>query len=280
MKKYAWVLFLIVALLILTSCETVPEDNLDESSDDVEDVPVDEPIEGEPEEIVCEPPYMRHGADCCIDQDSNKVCDKDEIPEEEPVSEEEVLEQVAKKFGRAREMSDYEELYDLLTPERQSYKTKQEFVTLFPYVAFGRRQVYDSEGDLIKSNSTYPNYVSSMKLDEVEVDGEEGFAYYDITYNNGWDQSSGTYYFKKVEGEWRFDGYSNVVYAGCFKDEDCYEKPDKLQADCEKTCTEEKGAPLREENQFVCYKEVCHCQCWDEAAAKGYRVMPAWKTIH
>lgn len=30
--------------------------------------------------IVCDAPYIRHGVDCCLDKDSNSVCDKDERP--------------------------------------------------------------------------------------------------------------------------------------------------------------------------------------------------------
>jgi hypothetical protein len=35
------------------------------------------------QEIVCNPPYIQVGTECCLDQDNNKVCDKDEKVEEE-----------------------------------------------------------------------------------------------------------------------------------------------------------------------------------------------------
>jgi hypothetical protein len=168
----------------------------------------------------------------------------------------------------------------MLTPERQSYKTKQEFISLFPYVMYGRRIIYDSDYNIIELNSTYPNPFSAMKLDEVEVDNEDGFAYFDLTYNNGWESSSGTYYFKKVNSEWKFDGFSNLVYAGCFNDEDCYEKSDKLQADCEMTCEDKKGFPLKTEDQFSCVSDVCNCYCWDENTGRGSKIAPEWKNLH
>jgi hypothetical protein len=28
--------------------------------------------------VVCETPYMRHGSECCLDQNDNKICDNDE----------------------------------------------------------------------------------------------------------------------------------------------------------------------------------------------------------
>ncbi|MBU0763166.1 MAG: hypothetical protein KKD39_09090 [Candidatus Altiarchaeota archaeon] len=35
---------------------------------------------GTQSEIVCDPPYLRVGADCCLDRDQNRICDRDEQP--------------------------------------------------------------------------------------------------------------------------------------------------------------------------------------------------------
>lgn len=35
-------------------------------------------------EIICNPPYKRHGPECCLDQNNNNICDKDEKKEEPP----------------------------------------------------------------------------------------------------------------------------------------------------------------------------------------------------
>ncbi len=61
MKKYLVILALI---FVLASCQKAPEPSL-----------------------VCQPPYMMKGTDCCLDEDSNSICDSDEvIEEEEPAS--------------------------------------------------------------------------------------------------------------------------------------------------------------------------------------------------
>lgn len=38
--------------------------------------------------ISCETPYIRHGAECCLDKDDNKICDVDEGTETPPAEEE------------------------------------------------------------------------------------------------------------------------------------------------------------------------------------------------
>ncbi len=46
--------------------------------------------------IVCNPPYIRHGLACCLDTNENSICDKDEgikITPEEPEEEEEEIEE-------------------------------------------------------------------------------------------------------------------------------------------------------------------------------------------
>src|SRR3989344_1798060 len=35
-----------------------------------------------PEEVVCNSPYIRVGRDCCLDKNSNSICDNDETKEE------------------------------------------------------------------------------------------------------------------------------------------------------------------------------------------------------
>lgn len=36
------------------------------------------PSGGQPQGVVCEAPYIRHGADCCLDENANGICDADE----------------------------------------------------------------------------------------------------------------------------------------------------------------------------------------------------------
>lgn len=37
--------------------------------------------------VVCNPPYMQLGLDCCLDKNNNRICDTDEPPEEDPIKE-------------------------------------------------------------------------------------------------------------------------------------------------------------------------------------------------
>jgi len=69
---------LLVVLLFLSACS--PAKQVDQISDEVE----------------CVSPLIRSGSDCCLDADSNFICDKDEINE---VYEEEVKEDIRVKAG-------------------------------------------------------------------------------------------------------------------------------------------------------------------------------------
>ncbi len=47
------------------------------------------------DEIICNTPYIHHGTDCCLDQNSNNICDKDEIiTQVEPAVEESIHEEL------------------------------------------------------------------------------------------------------------------------------------------------------------------------------------------
>jgi sporulation protein YlmC with PRC-barrel domain len=58
-------------------------------------------ITGEATEIICNPPYIRDGAECCLDANNNSICDIDEaLPSEEEQGEEkEEEEKNERKFG-------------------------------------------------------------------------------------------------------------------------------------------------------------------------------------
>ncbi|MBS3159871.1 hypothetical protein J4436_03720 [Candidatus Woesearchaeota archaeon] len=63
---------IIICLLFISSCVTPSEDlNL---------VP---PIAEPKSDFVCNEPYIQVGSECCLDQNKNKICDRDEIIEEE-----------------------------------------------------------------------------------------------------------------------------------------------------------------------------------------------------
>jgi len=64
MKKVGLILILAV---FLSGCINLSEDDAKKLGNDLSNTL-----------IVCEEPYMRLGSDCCLDKDSNKICDKDE----------------------------------------------------------------------------------------------------------------------------------------------------------------------------------------------------------
>ncbi|MFC1691853.1 hypothetical protein ACFL0W_06765 [Nanoarchaeota archaeon] len=67
MKKGV-ILLLLFSLLVLASCENI---NLDDLSD--EDL-----ARISEKAVICNKPYIRVGIECCLDQDDNKICDRDE----------------------------------------------------------------------------------------------------------------------------------------------------------------------------------------------------------
>ena len=66
-------LLLFIVLLVLSGCENVDLSGI--SDEDLERV--SEKL------IVCNSPYMRVGAECCLDQNSNSICDRDETQKTE-----------------------------------------------------------------------------------------------------------------------------------------------------------------------------------------------------
>lgn len=67
--------FILISLLLIgASCETggVTVDLEDLSKEDIDKI------------IVCDPPYIRHAVECCLDANNNNICDKDETEPQEP----------------------------------------------------------------------------------------------------------------------------------------------------------------------------------------------------
>lgn len=58
--KMRFVILIIILCIFLTGCKLVES-------------------EKDSEGIVCNSPYMRHAAECCLDVDNNSICDSDEV---------------------------------------------------------------------------------------------------------------------------------------------------------------------------------------------------------
>ena len=62
--------YFILLVLILTACTTTP--------DVIDDLTQKDPFQEA--SLVCNPPYLINGNKCCLDQNTNKLCDTQETP--------------------------------------------------------------------------------------------------------------------------------------------------------------------------------------------------------
>ena len=119
---------------------------------------------------LCQGSYFEYKTgECCLDTNSNHVCDKDEkeIEKEEVTTSTNLKEdanKVALLFASTWEKEDYESLYDFFTPELQSQKTKEEFVRIL---------IFTKGDDLTE--------LLSVRLDNLEIiDDSNALAYYRV----------------------------------------------------------------------------------------------------
>jgi len=68
MKKEVLLIIFLFALVLITACEQFEISNL--SNEDLARI--------SEMAIVCNAPYMRYAVECCLDQNDNKICDRDE----------------------------------------------------------------------------------------------------------------------------------------------------------------------------------------------------------
>ena len=61
--------FIIISILVLMGCDEIDVTKL--TKEDINKI------------IICDPPYIRYASECCLDQDNNSICDKDEAVSEE-----------------------------------------------------------------------------------------------------------------------------------------------------------------------------------------------------
>jgi hypothetical protein len=76
MKKQVLLGILILSALVLVGCESIDLSQV--SDEDIERI--------SEKAVVCNDPYIRFGTSCCLDKDSNKICNQDENSKEESVS--------------------------------------------------------------------------------------------------------------------------------------------------------------------------------------------------
>jgi hypothetical protein len=227
-------IFLIILLIFLVGCSKAPEGP------------------------ICNPPYMVLGNDCCLDKDSNSICDKDEGLSEE--KDEEELKKVAEMFAVHYEAGDYGEIYEMSTPERRSQRSKEDFIKL-------SNQIFGKDGS------------SGLEYRDALIDGNKGYVTY---YTSFYGEQSITekYYFQNVEGKWYYNGFTLAFMFGCFEELECTANEYLLDA-CQQTCGEQ-GNRLRpeEDKKFRCYQNSCSCVCWDDEKDSGTITEPDMKFVH
>lgn len=127
-------------------------------------------------EVTCSSPYIKVGTSCCLDQNDNNICDKDEIKDtsqkieaqaqpnttnEKVVDKKELVEKTALRFARYWEKKDWENMYDLLIDDLQRLRTKEDFIKTLNH--------FESASSLV------------IRLDNVVIDNETtAFAYYTV----------------------------------------------------------------------------------------------------
>jgi hypothetical protein len=131
---------------------------------------------------LCKSPYFEFkSGECCLDYDNNSICDKDEtlIKNEAKI--------VAEKFAIAWESKDYNQMYDLFTPELRKLKQKEHFINLMNY---------KETDDIV------------IRLDYIiQEDDKKAFAYYTIT-GSSMDFKSKAVELDNINGNW----YMNTFY--------------------------------------------------------------------
>jgi hypothetical protein len=219
--------------------------------------------------ITCNKPYILVGTTCCLDQNNNSICDKDESQVNTNTSQENDktnLEIFAKKLGRAMENNNFGEMYDMINPINKAI-TRDEFIQLFPLV-WGNDafiSVVFNHADIEESPKDW-EYLEAM-----------GYVYYDITDAHGYEYKSSAYNFHKVNGSWYFGGF-DVSGRGCFNKTYCYEglQNSTLWYWCPDACYKESLLFLKEsKNRFSCDHYLCYCVCWEtEEEIVGYHIAP------
>ncbi len=186
---------------------------------------------------ICDKPNIQIGTECCLDENDNYLCDDDD------------LENIAKNLGRFMENGSAGDIYDLSIPESKIYKTRQEFIELYPQIMGDRY---------------------SVVFNKAEIQGDVAYVTYDLTLGySTYFSPANTFY--KINGSWYFKGFM-IVNIGCLGQEDCYEEPthSKLISLCTQKCTntfiDGRRLYVSEDpkQQVHCDSDyICNCICTD-----------------
>lgn len=88
MKKLLYlqlIVLLLIVLMLISGCTPELEQELKEKYEPEIKAMINQTVHEaissiNESKIVCNPPYIRHAEDCCLDVDNNSICDSDETP--------------------------------------------------------------------------------------------------------------------------------------------------------------------------------------------------------
>lgn len=136
------------------------------------------------EEIVCNPPYIRHGIECCLDKDGNSICDEDDVLlVEEVVGEEDK--------GVIKSVVDGEEINFAVVEDESSEDYFLEVVDLS-----------EDRATIIVSGEAYLFYVDSER--EIDLNGDGVVDLYVSLL--GIEDGEASFFFRALEGVVEVEG--------------------------------------------------------------------------
>lgn len=155
---------LVLGILVLSGCSNLDLNKL--SKEDVNKI------------IVCEKPYIRHASECCLDQNDNKICDKDEtqeIPRNETLTESPKTEVVAE--NKSEKPAEYVLPADKCVTVKftkdvwESY-TEQEPYTDIEYYYVTEKTTMSCFDAMKEGLNKHPECLSSTSLGDITCSGQ------------------------------------------------------------------------------------------------------------
>jgi len=159
-------------------------------------------------EFSCKSSYIEYQTGkCCLDSDSNGICDEDDVTlnnlkedsadTDIPLGNLEAQAKItAEKFARAWESGDYKTMYDMFIPPLQELKSKENFVTTLDYYETGKDVTIRLDlVSLEDKNKAFAYYTASTLLFDGKIPAIE------MRYiNNEWKINSFLSYFIEEMG--------------------------------------------------------------------------------
>lgn len=113
-------------------------------------------VKKEDTSLKCEKPYLKFGSSCCLDKDDNKICDKDEKP---------VCKDVQVPYEGTETYTDYEKYTEKVPYQEEECQTVQ----VPQEVEHAQEYLYDVKDKKISASGRLTKALSLKADDEVEI---------------------------------------------------------------------------------------------------------------